>query len=722
MESQCQNAEEFFQHLKLSKCNDNNTPSNKKLPSVVIRKYPLTRYHHNALINRNKRPNIEALGQDESLNNTKSINPKKRKKLSLAEKIKLLKESTPELKEKVGEPKKLNCDLCQIEFNSKHDYEKHTYTVKHIFKTEMEIGTDQNALSKEKEVLKTQTNTYKCIYSPCCAEFDKLEKFLRHHREHTGVCPYLCTRCKSKFKVKSDLASHLKRHLGMKNISCDHCDMTFTKTRCLVQHLITKHGEKDIRSRNFKCTECGEAFLSKAAVDRHMRWHTGYRPETCHECGMSFHTRFDLNDHLRIHSGEKPYKCEDCEYKARTAQLLKRHRKIHTLEKPFTCKECDFKCSSSSSLKRHTLIHSGKKPYKCPYCSHRSANIENLRKHIKKVAKHKGLKIYPCSHCPALEFSTDDGAEFLLHMKQYHFPNLDLKSVTATKLSGIQIDDVNQEAESENEDEITGVQGRTVFDRSSDSLLQDSGLSQEALANMQPSSLLPELGLRSTLETLNESDLRCLDPQMTNKGDVFLSSMAPIDNNDLRKRGPFEAENTVSETLSGSSMTTPSQENGTANPEINLNQGYLALLVKWPSNQNVEVQQGPVEGCSSGVPLTLVVNSSPMFLSALDNTPAEPQPDNSNNVQAGNGRTTYTISHNGLCLTDGSRTAKPDSALKTLQPVTFDPIPTEKNVNTSASPQISETPKNTFMTKSSIHVPNQPPNILTVSPEKVNET
>jgi KRAB domain-containing zinc finger protein len=321
---------------------------------------------------------------------------------------------------------KFKCEICQMEFVRKKNFENHMKKFKHdenevepaskrIRLTLTKDGEAENQLKQElvenPETKKCKTcgalymnekslklhekrncckqESYSC--TKCCLVFTDRKLFTEHTENHPQVNKvqivdkdptkkFSCGVCKKSFKMSSTLKDHERTHTGSKPYKCSICGRGFSQNTNLKQHL-----RRHTQIKPFKCTfdDCESSFVSKGELDSHTRKHTGDHPFKCDQCELSFTTSSSMVKHKRIHSGEKRYACEFCSLRFTALGTLRNHERTHTGEKPHKCQFCSRAFTQKSDLSAHERTHTGDRPYVCNVCNSAFHQSGTLKSHMK---------------------------------------------------------------------------------------------------------------------------------------------------------------------------------------------------------------------------------------------------------------------------------------------------------------------------------------------------
>lgn len=172
-------------------------------------------------------------------------------------------------------PKK--CDMCEEEFSSILDVEKH----------------------------KTKSHLPPHLTCNICGAVVLKVNFKKHYQRHSEG-PVTCKYCGSILKNRDSLRSHLMNHEGFVH-TCRICGYQTTGRQNHRNHMKTHNTDPDARKQ--MCTHCGKKVVS---LRRHLLSHTGERPYVCKYCNKGFTSGYALKVHTRQHKGEKPYMCHLC--------------------------------------------------------------------------------------------------------------------------------------------------------------------------------------------------------------------------------------------------------------------------------------------------------------------------------------------------------------------------------------------------------------------------
>ncbi|CAH1793986.1 unnamed protein product [Owenia fusiformis] len=227
------------------------------------------------------------------------------------------------------------CDICDVQFSSKHIYLLHMLQPGHI---------------------KKRRSTKLCIQCETWIPDTGFKKHLSSKHDFSVTQCYICkeklpVRIKRK-KNQLNSAAEMQRHLYEKhkqrNYNCEFCDHTSFTLFYLRKHIVNTHHRWKIQQcklctftcganhqmqthmrKNHKlgaswvCNKCGDTFESyKMKMAHKARMHPTLM--TCEYCGKEL-DRKNMDQHVRIHTGHKPYICEHCGVKFAQKNSLNWH-------------------------------------------------------------------------------------------------------------------------------------------------------------------------------------------------------------------------------------------------------------------------------------------------------------------------------------------------------------------------------------------------------------
>lgn len=88
-------------------------------------------------------------------------------------------------------------------------------------------------------------------------EFDKLNKYRAHLKNHDDDKPHRCPQCSQTYILPANLRLHMAVH-DENNLTCPECGKTFARLASFKQHL-TIHVTEEL----FICPECSDEFPSQ---------------------------------------------------------------------------------------------------------------------------------------------------------------------------------------------------------------------------------------------------------------------------------------------------------------------------------------------------------------------------------------------------------------------------------------------------------------------------
>ena len=173
----------------------------------------------------------------------------------------------------------------------------------------------------------------------CNKEFDNKQAMETHIKfMHTGKKPkYTCHICGKEFTNQTNFKIHEIRHMKKsEDIECKECDRKYVCELELNLHISRCH-----KPKNFLCTQCDFATQLKDRLKVHMESHSEERPFLCSLCSFKGKSDAKLKSHVRkVHCEERKYICKFCGKAFKTNQNLKSHVRIHTGELEAHCHIC----------------------------------------------------------------------------------------------------------------------------------------------------------------------------------------------------------------------------------------------------------------------------------------------------------------------------------------------------------------------------------------------
>jgi len=237
----------------------------------------------------------------------------------------------------------------------------------------------------------------------------RLQDHLKRQHGQSGVRPFQCAQCGTKFLSSSHLKGHmLQVHTKIRPYICTRCSRGFTTTRDCAKHERVCGGERN--ERPHACSQCNKKFSLLASLKIHTRVHDSNRKTTgsigdqqslsksgladqdidcaaeltfpCLQCSKIFPRSASLKLHtLTVHDKEHVFICTVCSKTFSQNCNLKRHMLAHSADKPHACTECEQRFTQISSLNAHLLIHKGVRPHVCPICRKSFTQSSSLRTH-----------------------------------------------------------------------------------------------------------------------------------------------------------------------------------------------------------------------------------------------------------------------------------------------------------------------------------------------------
>ncbi|GLV35536.1 uncharacterized protein CBL_01315 [Carabus blaptoides fortunei] len=175
---------------------------------------------------------------------------------------------------------------------------------------------------------KTKNKLLRCTVEGCYQEVSSRTSLLRHiKRIHETQKEHVCEECNAQFTKKHQLRSHLYEHTGVAPFSCEYCTSKFVT--------ITDYKKHKRSHKSYTC-KCGEVFYRWTIFRKHMREKCGKKVYTCSTCEKSFTHKPHYSMHLLMHNESREvFECpyEYCErlyyYKRNLRQHIKSfHMKI----------------------------------------------------------------------------------------------------------------------------------------------------------------------------------------------------------------------------------------------------------------------------------------------------------------------------------------------------------------------------------------------------------
>ena len=105
--------------------------------------------------------------------------------------------------------------------------------------------------------------SFPCPYPDCGKQFIGQKLLKDHMNSHTGVRPYVCSRCEKTYLTSASL-NHHRKSCGIK-VSCNECGMVFASVSSLSDH------KKAVHVGNIYICKCGKIFKWRSNHTRHRK-------------------------------------------------------------------------------------------------------------------------------------------------------------------------------------------------------------------------------------------------------------------------------------------------------------------------------------------------------------------------------------------------------------------------------------------------------------------
>ncbi|CAB3376686.1 Hypothetical predicted protein [Cloeon dipterum] len=178
------------------------------------------------------------------------------------------------------------------------------------------------------------------------------EGLVRHQEVHSDTRNHCCHHCGRLFQTLTCLSQHVRyQHRPAENpaFTCQFCNKNFVQRTHFEIHVRTHTGIKP-----YCCETCGSRFPSSALLQRHVYGvHEKKKRYKCPQCPKEFLYKHNYTAHLARHEGTKEVKCDQCDKSFFTRNALFRHMRVHSKDKPFACDICGKKFADCSNRKRH---------------------------------------------------------------------------------------------------------------------------------------------------------------------------------------------------------------------------------------------------------------------------------------------------------------------------------------------------------------------------------
>ncbi|CAG9575483.1 unnamed protein product [Danaus chrysippus] len=228
--------------------------------------------------------------------------------------------------EGVGRTRKFVCKICNYITHRSKDLSAHlvTHSGDRPYKCDLcpKRFTQQSSLQNHKEQL--HNNIFVEITCQFCGKYIKgRNKVYRHLKSHTDK-RLPCTVC-GKVVRGINFHLHMKRHSGVRPFVCEKCPSRFYTRAELCNHTRWVHSSKN---KYYKCDICDYKSVRPHKVKSHMSRHTDINV-ACKICGRFFLSNERLALHEKTHfEDEKKYSCPHCDVKFFKRDSVRRHIKV----------------------------------------------------------------------------------------------------------------------------------------------------------------------------------------------------------------------------------------------------------------------------------------------------------------------------------------------------------------------------------------------------------
>ena len=265
----------------------------------------------------------------------------------------------------------------------------------------LDAGDDEKDFTTIKTSTENRENAIVC--SLCDLQFetkhDRNKHMLNSHKEHRQL--YKCSTCGKAFMHKGIYRTHVETHQDKterQKYHCKICDKTYLSKYTYNNHMDSHAG----KSKLFKCDTCGKTRASKGDLERHInKVHIKEIKYTCEVCGKRFYDTRRIKSHVENHKKGRAYKCEECGKGFFGAYQLKIHKKsVHSNDGHCLCEVCGSAFKSQGNLKQHNLTaHTDVYKYSCDVCGKKFKRTSLRNSHMKIHSNDPANKPFKCELC-----------------------------------------------------------------------------------------------------------------------------------------------------------------------------------------------------------------------------------------------------------------------------------------------------------------------------------
>ncbi|GLH09074.1 Protein suppressor of hairy wing [Gryllus bimaculatus] len=296
----------------------------------------------------------------------------------------------------------IECDMCNIEFDDLEKFDAHMkeheetkrYMCQLCSKTYMSW---QNLVAHRKELLENMLKETRETVERSEVDIDSENE----DQEEKSVF-FRCKTCTEEISMETYL-THKKMHPDICVFyKCPYCERVFYTHSRFISHK-EGHGIKE-----YKCKRCPRIFKNKLYWDIHKLSHVISKQYNCFNCQLEFVVPGDLSNHIKeVHNPhpERKLTCDICfmhftverfmkHYLLCLTQLKSQQVSVKNEQGNYTCSDCNEVFSNPKALIRHKKVHSfAKDPHLCEVCGMSIQNLGAFIAHIRSHGKEYSRKL-----------------------------------------------------------------------------------------------------------------------------------------------------------------------------------------------------------------------------------------------------------------------------------------------------------------------------------------